>query len=247
MNDVAANSEGRAGATRAPDHEALQILTTEHWSLLATRSLTWNESFARTGMFFTVLSASVVALALIAQATGFGDGFLIFALVLLPVVLFVGLTTYFRLVAANIEDGWWAIGMNRLRAAYMERRPELARFFITGTTDDLAGMARTFMGRVPDAAPNPLPVFLHGFTTTPGLVATVSSVVAGVLGGVIALKFGAGMGACFAAGGVAFAAIFVLLIVHQMRVLLNDMRTYVPKFPEPSPTVTPPAAAPGGH
>jgi hypothetical protein len=247
MTGATPKSDGDTGPARAPDPEGLQILATEHWSLLATRSLTWNESFARTGMFFTVLSASVVALALIAQATGFGDGFLIFALVLLPVVLFVGLTTYFRLVAVNIEDGWWVIGMNRLRAAYFERRPELARFFVSGATDDLAGMARTFMGRVPDARPNPLPLFLHGFTTTPGLVATVSSVVAGVLAGVIALKFGAGMGACFAAGGVAFAAVFVLLIVHQMRVLLDDMRTYVPKFPEAKPTVTPPAAAPGGR
>jgi hypothetical protein len=198
-------------------------------------------------MFFTVLSASVVALALIAQATGFGEGFLIFALILLPVVLFVGLTTYFRLVAANMEDGWWVIGMNRLRAAYMERRPELARFLITGTTDDLPGMARSFMGRVPDAFPSPVTVLLHGLTTTPGLVATVSSVVGGVLGGVIALKLGAGMGVCFAVGGLVSVAVFVLLLLHQMRVLLLDMRTYVPKFPQAAPDVTPPAAASGGR
>jgi hypothetical protein len=32
-----------------------QILATEHWSLLATRSMTWNEIFSRTGTFLTVL------------------------------------------------------------------------------------------------------------------------------------------------------------------------------------------------
>ena len=32
-----------------------QILATEHWSLLATRSMTWNEIFSRAAMFITVL------------------------------------------------------------------------------------------------------------------------------------------------------------------------------------------------
>ena len=53
----------------------LQILTTEHWSLLATRGLSWNEAFSRAAMFLSALSAAVVALALVAQATTFGDGF----------------------------------------------------------------------------------------------------------------------------------------------------------------------------
>src|SRR5262245_863145 len=43
-----------------------QILATEHWSLLATRSMTWNEIFSRASMFMTVLSAAVVALAVVA-------------------------------------------------------------------------------------------------------------------------------------------------------------------------------------
>src|SRR5881409_1123072 len=34
----------------------LQILSTEHWSLLASRSLAWNESFSRAGMFLTTLT-----------------------------------------------------------------------------------------------------------------------------------------------------------------------------------------------
>ena len=42
----------------------LQVLSTEHWSLLASRSLAWNESFARAGMFLSALSGAIVALAL---------------------------------------------------------------------------------------------------------------------------------------------------------------------------------------
>src|SRR6202521_2859632 len=50
----------------------LQILATEHWSLLATRSLAYTESFSRVSMFFSVLSGAIIALALIAQAGRFG-------------------------------------------------------------------------------------------------------------------------------------------------------------------------------
>ena len=45
----------RSGVT---DAVRTQILATEHWSLLATRSMTWNEVFSRASMFITVLSAA---------------------------------------------------------------------------------------------------------------------------------------------------------------------------------------------
>ena len=36
----------------------LQILATEHWSLLATQALTYNESLSRVSMFLSILSGS---------------------------------------------------------------------------------------------------------------------------------------------------------------------------------------------
>src|SRR5882672_2279737 len=80
-----------AGVESRPldDPRALQILSTEHWSLLATRSLTWSESFSRTGLFLSVLSAGAVALGLVGGAVGFTEKFTAFALALLPVILFV--------------------------------------------------------------------------------------------------------------------------------------------------------------
>jgi hypothetical protein len=44
------------------DPRALQILNTEHWSLLATRSLAYNEAFSRAGMFLSFLSASLIVI-----------------------------------------------------------------------------------------------------------------------------------------------------------------------------------------
>ena len=96
---LAAGSDGITPAIR------LQILSTEHWSLLATRSMTWNEAFSRAQMFLSALSGGIVALALASQAMGFGPGFIVFALLLLPVLLFLGLATFVRLVDINSEDG----------------------------------------------------------------------------------------------------------------------------------------------
>jgi hypothetical protein len=45
----------------------LQILIAEHWSLLATCSLSYNKSLNSIGMFLSVLTETVVALALLAQ------------------------------------------------------------------------------------------------------------------------------------------------------------------------------------
>src|SRR5262245_40195469 len=60
--------EGVPAATASgPDTDLArraQLLSTEHWSLLATRSMSWNEAFSRTGMFLSTLSAATVALAL---------------------------------------------------------------------------------------------------------------------------------------------------------------------------------------
>ena len=101
-------SDHLAGA-RSPDGplgdpRALAILTTEQWSLLSARSLVYNEAFARGGMFLAFLSATLVALGLVATATGFSDGFLTVAAVVLALDLFVGLASLGRISGASAED-----------------------------------------------------------------------------------------------------------------------------------------------
>jgi hypothetical protein len=88
---------------RLPPAARLQILTTEHWSLLSTRALSWNEAFSRASMFLSALSGGVIALALAAQATSFDDRFTTFALLLLTPILFLGIATFVRLVEINRE------------------------------------------------------------------------------------------------------------------------------------------------
>ncbi|MGH2474460.1 MAG: hypothetical protein ACRDIL_04285 [Candidatus Limnocylindrales bacterium] len=203
----------------------LQILTTEHWSLLSTRAMSWNEAFSRVGMFLSALSGAVVALALVAGATGFSDGFMIFALLLLPVVLLAGVGTFIRLVAINGEDVRWVIGMNRLRHAYLEAAPDLRPYFVTGSSDDEAGIMTTF-GAVPGPGG-----FAHEFVTTPGLVAVVDGVVAGALAAVIAMRSGADVSITLV-GAVAIGLLtIVLLAVHQYRRVVRPRSLLDARFP----------------
>ncbi len=170
----------RSGAT---DAVRLQILATEHWSLLATRGMTWNEMFTRAGMFLTTLSAAVVALALVAQATDFGGNFRVFALLILPVVLLLGIGTFIRLGDARAEDVTLVIGMNRLHHAYLELAPGLEPYFVTSHHDDMAGIMKTYGDQV-TIRPSRI------LASTPALVGIINAVLAGVLAALIAQALG---------------------------------------------------------
>ena len=106
---------------------------TEHWSLLASRSLGYTESMSRASIFIAALSGSVIALALVGQATDFGDGFVAFALVLLPVVFFLGAST-FAGSTKQLRRLGLGQGMNRIRNAYLELAPGLEPYFVTSVT-----------------------------------------------------------------------------------------------------------------
>src|SRR6266550_4443752 len=102
------------------DPRALEILATEHWSLLSTRTLGYQEMIGRTTIFVAILSARVVALAVLATPRYFGPAFFWFALLLLSVAVAIGIATFCRGVTINFEDALWITGMNLLRKAYVE-------------------------------------------------------------------------------------------------------------------------------
>ncbi|MGZ6313576.1 MAG: hypothetical protein ACXWO7_08950 [Candidatus Limnocylindrales bacterium] len=214
-----------AGRPDLPPDLRLQILTTEHWGLLSTRSLSWNEAFSRAAMFLSALAGAVVALALVAQATAFGEGFVTFALLILPVVLFLGIATFVRLVEINHEDVRWVIGMNLLRNAYLEAAPELRPYFITGWHDDEAGIMATFGARVGPGA------FAHEFVTTPGVLAVVDGVLAGVLVGILGPRMGAAGSITVGLAVVIGLLTIALLVVYQYRGAVRPRGQWRARFP----------------
>jgi hypothetical protein len=218
-------SEPTASTAEATPQMRLQILSTEHWSLLASRNLAWNESFTRASMFLSTLSFAVVALALVGQASGFDETFRLFALVVLPVVLFVGLATMLRMESANYHDAMCVIGMNRIRAAYLQLAPDLRRHFVMGSTDDVRGIGVTM-------APAPgHPVLLNFIAASPTLISVLCSMLVAAIVALVLIQIGAGRGPAFIGGAVAFLVAFGAWAFWTRRQLLALMRSHQPIFP----------------
>ena len=213
----------------------VQILATEHWSLLATRQLAWTEAFTRAGLFLTVLSAAVVALALVAQT---GEDFTLFALVLLPVVLLLGLATFLRLAEINDEDAWLLVGMNRLRRGYLDIAPDLEPYFVTSGRDDRAGLLATRGLDVMSRMPLPVQVVM----STPVVIGVLDAVMFGVIGGIVAGAAGLSTGPAVGVGVLAGLLLSGLLAFLPGQ--FGAWKTYRPRFPRRS---RPPVPAVGAE
>lgn len=190
---------GSRGPALDSNPHVLQILMTEHWSLLGARNLVYTEAMSRTAIFVASLTGSVVALALVGQATDFGAGFVVFALVLLPVVFFIGVSTVARLGQVNWEDARWTQGMNRIRNAYLELAPELEPYFVTSRYDDDLGILQS------SVAMREWPGRMQPVIAIPGVVAVIDSVVAGAVFGIAAIGLDLGTASALALGAVGFA------------------------------------------
>lgn len=214
--------EGVSSAVR------LQILSTEHWSLLATRSLAWNETFSRAGMFLSTLSGAMVAIALVAQASRSNSGFVLFALAILPIVLFIGVATFVRLGSANYYDAMCVVGMNRIRAGYLELVPDLERYFVMSAHDDQRGVAIS-MG-----VPPGMRSALHVIAATPAVVSTLNAVIAGVIAALLGVALDAPAVISLIAGLVSFGVVFVLQERYARRYIARVRSTVRPIFPTPN-------------
>jgi hypothetical protein len=206
-----------------------QILATEHWGLLAVRSQTWSEVMGRISAQLTFSSASLVFLALAVQGLGHTDTFRMLAISLGLVVLLTGTLTGFRVANASSEDYFFVLGMNRLRAAYVEIDPTLEPYFVTGLHDDQPGIQRTYtMGPVRDVN--------HVLASASMFVIVVNSIVAGGLAAFAAWPAGPWLSAVLAV--LAAAANSALWIVHgKHSYALNTDPRWV-RFPTPGGEVS---------
>jgi hypothetical protein len=221
-------------AEASPVQIRLQILSTEHWSLLASRGLAWNESFSRAGMYLSTLSGSLVALGLIGGVDGFKDAFYVVALIVLPVVLFVGIGTWLRMGATNYHDAVTVYGMNRIRAAYLEIAPDLAPYFVMGVHDDPAGIGITM------AVPPGTPAIVHLIAGTPTLVIVLNGIVSGAIAAVAVLRAtGAGGNVALATALVVTVAVIGFQLMVARRNIQRLQSQVHPMFP------TPPGDRPG--
>jgi len=221
---------GEAATAGASPAMRLQILSTEHWSLLASRSLAWNEAFSRAGMFLTTLSGAIVALGLVGGASGFGDAFTLMALVILPAVLFIGVATYIRLGASNYHEAMCVVGMNRIRAAYFELAPDLERYFVMSGHDDQRGIGVT-MGVQPFGGT--FFWFAQIIAGTPTVVMILNSMLTGTVAAIAALRIGAAPGTVFLVGAMGFVIAVAAHSLYSRQTIGKAIGAHRPLFPTP--------------
>jgi hypothetical protein len=161
------------------------ILATEHWSLLGSRSTTWAEVMSRITIHLTVTSAALVVLALVAQSTGFGPSFQVLSIGLAAGVLLLGTLTGTRVINASADDAAFLLGMNRIRAAYLELDPGLADHLVTSANDDHAGLMRTYLMGTPRS------MLSHVAGSTAMFINVTNAIVAGILGALVSNAAGA--------------------------------------------------------
>ena len=152
---------------------AVTIMTTEHFNLQTARSATISESNGRTSIFLGAVSAGLVALAFAGQTSR--STLLTFGLVLFPVLSFLGLVTFERVLQSSIEDTLYLQRINRIRRFYHEAAPGLSGYLgVAAPTDDIAAVL---------ALDGYLPSRWQVVLSAVGMIGVINSVLLGAVGG----------------------------------------------------------------
>jgi hypothetical protein len=209
---------------------AVTFATTEHFNLQTARAVTVSEANGRASIYMAALSSSLIALAFIGQMSRLGAAFYAFALIVLPVLAFMGLVTFQRLVQSSLEDIAYAQRIGRLRGFYVAVVPELAQYVL------VVGGPRA---RAPMQAGAPAPSAWQLALTVAGMVAVLNSVVLGACAGLLLQTLQVGSLATILAAGTAVGAIALSI---QRRHHGRALGAYAAEAVDRMSIVVPPAA-----
>lgn len=216
-----------AQATRDLSPQVISIMTTEHYNLQSGRAMTISDANGRASLFLGTVSTSLVALAFVGGISrsggSLGQAFYVFALVLFPSLVFLGLVTFARVLQSGIEDLIYARGINRIRHLYQEHVPEMRPYFVLSAHDDDEGvMANMAMRRG----------WWQTFLSTAGMIAVITSVLVGAFVGLLlAAFFNLALGATVSAGVAACLASVVLHQRYQWQQGTRALGTLSVRFP----------------
>ncbi len=165
--------------TLATAEQVLLIMTTEHYNLQGARASTISDANGRSSLFLSAVSSGLVALAFIGQVSKMDQSFFVFALVLFPSLLFLGLVTFVRLFETALEDALYARGIARIRHYYTEIAPQVTDYLVLPHNDDMQTALGSSMGLF-------LP-FIQIFFTGAGMISVINGVLAGVFVALLAI------------------------------------------------------------
>jgi hypothetical protein len=156
---------------------AATFATTEHFNLQTARAITVSEANGRASIYLAALSGNLIALAFVGQVSMLGAAFYAFALILLPVLAFVGVVTFLRLVQSSIEDLAFSHRIGLLRSFYLRVSPELEPYLVVARPAASAPAPAHGERLAPSAGQLTL--------TVAGMVAVVNSVVVAACAGLV--------------------------------------------------------------
>ena len=204
------------GATPA----AVTFITTEHFALVSGRSATISESNGRASVFLGAVSGGLIALGLIGQASHLGTAFFAFGLILLPSLVVLGLTTFYRVFQTGLEDVLYANRIARLRAFYFDAAPEVERYLLSVAPEERLEAQGIHSSRV------------QTFLTVSGTLAVVTAVLAGATVGLLgAVASHRSSWVAFPAGAVTAAATLAVLARYLDRQIEATRRQILPSAP----------------
>ena len=186
-----------------------QMLATEHWSLLASRSTTQSEVLTRIAIFLTLVSAGLVTLGVLGNATQFSGWFGVAALGVLFLLVLLGLIT----PPAGVQHGDGgpdvrardespAGRLPRSRSGHRAVLPHVGR-------RRPAGAERTyhyFFARGPSQV----------FASSMMIITVVTAAVAGLFAGSLAVALGGSVGVAVTIGIVVGLALFVGFLTSRV-------------------------------
>jgi hypothetical protein len=229
---VSATDHGIASRAFRPDAQAAArgaghaatFATTEHFNLQVSRAITVSEANGRASIYLAALSSNLIALAFIGQMSQLGMAFYAFALILLPVLTFVGTVTFMRLVQSSIEDIAYAHRIALVRSYYLRLSPELEPYLVA-----LRGTPAAPLHESPRAWQLTL--------TAAGMVAVVNSVVVAACAGLILVAAGVDSLAIPVTSG-AFVGVAAFALHHRHHRRARD--SYSPEAVDRAAILIPP-------
>ena len=223
--DALAHDEpGGDDAARLTDAQRalrIQMLATEHWSLLASRSTTQSEVLTRIAIFLTLVSVGLFALGVMGNATQFKGWFGVAALAVLLVLVVLGMITQERVFNASAEDLVYVLAMNRLRGAYVDVDPGIERYLITSPADDPPGVGRTYF-------PFPRTDASHFLASSMMVILVVETALVGLFVGSLTYALSASIGWSIGVGLVIALASTAFWMQRSFRSYGHALRTHTP-------------------
>jgi uncharacterized protein YcfJ len=203
----------------------ITLLTTEHYNLQMQRMATISDANGRASVFLGAVSAGLIALGFQGVGHGRSAATMVFAVLVLSSLLFLGLVTFVRCLEVALDDWEFVTRIAHVRAAYIQLVPELAAMLSATWGDEalnvmLSGRWRPF----------------RKMLSVAGSVAVISSVLFGADIGVLIYGCGASLPVAIAAGAVG-AVVLIAALGHY------QWARWCEASPKPNSSVTPAALA----